>query len=44
LIINGKPVFFCCKGCLAEAKAHPEQTLAAFEKLMAQVRSGTLKK
>jgi uncharacterized protein (TIGR02231 family) len=43
-IINGKPVFFCCKGCEAEAKAHPEQTLTAFEKLMNQVKGGAPKK
>jgi uncharacterized protein (TIGR02231 family) len=42
-IINGKPVFVCCKGCEAEAKAHPEQTLAAFEKLMSAIKGGAKK-
>src|SRR5262249_44064097 len=33
MMIKDRPVFFCCKGCESEAKAHPDQTLAAFEKL-----------
>jgi uncharacterized protein (TIGR02231 family) len=41
MVIKGQPVFFCCKGCEAEAKAHPDQTLAAFEKLMSR-RKGTV--
>ena len=43
LMIGNRPVFVCCKGCLAEAKAHPDQTLAALDKLMARVRAAAKK-
>jgi uncharacterized protein (TIGR02231 family) len=43
-VINGKTVFFCCKGCEAEAKAHPEQTMAEFEKLMSRTKAEATKK
>jgi uncharacterized protein (TIGR02231 family) len=43
-VIKGQPVFFCCKGCQAEARAHPDQTLAAFQKLMDRVKPGAPKK
>jgi hypothetical protein len=33
VILDGKAVFLCCKGCEEEAREHPEQTLAAVEKL-----------
>jgi uncharacterized protein (TIGR02231 family) len=36
-VIKGQPVFLCCKGCLAEAKAHPDETLVSFQKLMARM-------
>jgi hypothetical protein len=39
LMIGNRPAFFCCKGCLAEAKAHPEQTLATLDKLLARVKA-----
>src|SRR5439155_14712912 len=29
VILEGKPVFLCCKGCEEEAREHPGQTLAA---------------
>ncbi len=29
--LNGRPVFLCCKGCEAEAKADPEATLKKLE-------------
>jgi uncharacterized protein (TIGR02231 family) len=35
-VIKGQPVFLCCRGCEAEARAHPEETLASFVKLMAR--------
>jgi membrane fusion protein, copper/silver efflux system len=35
LILNGEPVFLCCKGCEQEAKEHPEETLRAAERLRA---------
>jgi uncharacterized protein (TIGR02231 family) len=34
-VIKGQPVFLCCRGCLTEARTHPEETLARFQKLMA---------
>jgi uncharacterized protein (TIGR02231 family) len=40
-MIKGQPVFLCCKGCVAEARAHPDETLAQLQKLMA--RMGTKK-
>ena len=33
LTIDGKPVFLCCKGCIAEAQADPARTLARVEEL-----------
>ncbi|HKI33624.1 MAG TPA: mucoidy inhibitor MuiA family protein [Gemmataceae bacterium] len=36
-IVKGQPVFLCCKGCVAEARAHPDETLAQFQKLMARM-------
>jgi uncharacterized protein (TIGR02231 family) len=35
--IKGQPVFLCCKGCEAEARAHPDETLAQLQKLMARM-------
>jgi hypothetical protein len=35
--IKGQPVFLCCKGCVAEANSHPEQTLAQLQKLRARM-------
>lgn len=32
--VKGQPVFVCCKGCEAEAKAHPDETLLQFQRLM----------
>jgi hypothetical protein len=34
--VQGRPVFLCCKGCEEEARDHPEQVLAALEKLKAR--------
>jgi hypothetical protein len=33
--IEGQPVFLCCDGCEEEARAHPDQTLAAVRRLKA---------
>ncbi len=33
LLLNGQPVFLCCKGCEAEARARPEKTLATVREL-----------
>lgn len=32
--VKGQPVFVCCKGCEAEAKAHPDEALLQFQQLM----------
>lgn len=32
--VKGQPVFVCCKGCEAEAKAHPDETLLQFQRLL----------
>jgi hypothetical protein len=37
VVIKDKPVFLCCKGCVAEAKAHPDETLVQFQQLMARL-------
>jgi uncharacterized protein (TIGR02231 family) len=34
VMLKDKPVFVCCKGCIAEAKAHPDETLVQLRKLM----------
>jgi uncharacterized protein (TIGR02231 family) len=39
VMIKGRPVFLCCKGCEAEARAHPEQTVSALDKLMTRLKS-----
>jgi uncharacterized protein (TIGR02231 family) len=36
-MIKGQPVFLCCKGCVAEARTHPDETLAQHQKLMARM-------
>jgi len=33
ITLHGTPVFLCCKGCVDEAKQHPEKTLETVEKL-----------
>ena len=33
LVLDGKPVFICCKGCGNDAKANPKETLTKVEKL-----------
>ena len=37
LMLKGQPVFLCCKGCEAEAKAHPDETLLKVQNLMTRV-------
>lgn len=43
LELEGKPVFLCCKGCVAKARANPTATLAAVEALK-KAREQELKK
>jgi hypothetical protein len=33
VMIKDKPVFLCCKGCVKNAKSHPDETLAKVEEL-----------
>jgi uncharacterized protein (TIGR02231 family) len=43
-VIKDRPVFFCCKGCQAEARAHPDEALAQLEKLQARLKAGAAAK
>ncbi|HYT91969.1 MAG TPA: mucoidy inhibitor MuiA family protein [Gemmataceae bacterium] len=36
-MIKGQPVFLCCRGCVAEARTHPDQTLTMLQKLKARM-------
>jgi membrane fusion protein, copper/silver efflux system len=38
VIVQGSPVFLCCKGCEEEARDHPDQTLATLQKLKSRPR------
>ncbi len=35
-MVKGQPVFLCCKGCVTEARNHPDDTLVQLQKLMAR--------
>jgi Cu(I)/Ag(I) efflux system membrane fusion protein len=35
IVLKGRPVFLCCKGCEGKARANPDQTLAEVERLKA---------
>lgn len=37
--VKGQPVFVCCKGCEAEAKANPDAALLQFQQLMKRVNA-----
>ncbi|MBI2808927.1 MAG: DUF4139 domain-containing protein [Planctomycetes bacterium] len=37
LMIKGQPVFLCCRGCQAEALAHPDDTLLKVQNLMSRM-------
>ena len=39
VVCKGTPVFLCCKGCEAEARANPDQTLVMLDKLMTRLKS-----
>ncbi len=43
LVIQGQPVFLCCKGCQKQALANPDRTLARVEELKAKVKAGAPK-
>jgi hypothetical protein len=36
VVLNGRPVFLCCKGCARKALADPDRTLAKVEQLKAR--------
>ncbi len=38
-MIRGQPVFLCCKGCAAEAQAHPDDTLLKVQNLMSRLNT-----
>jgi membrane fusion protein, copper/silver efflux system len=40
ILLDGQPVFLCCKGCEAQAREHPARTLARLAELKAGVRTG----
>ena len=37
LMLKNQPVFLCCKGCEAEARAHPDETLLKVQNLMSRL-------
>jgi hypothetical protein len=36
VMLNGQPVFLCCKSCVKDAEEHPDQTLAKARELKAK--------
>jgi uncharacterized protein (TIGR02231 family) len=44
MMIKGQPVFFCCKGCQSQARAHPDDTLTMLEQLRARLKTAAPKK
>jgi hypothetical protein len=38
-VVKGTPVFLCCKGCEAEARSHPDETLSKLQQLLARMRA-----
>ena len=41
LMVKGQPVFLCCRGCIAEAQAHPDRALARVRQLKARAKDKT---
>jgi len=37
IMLKNQPVFLCCKGCEAEARAHPDETLLKVQNLMSRM-------
>ena len=37
IMVKNQPVFLCCKGCEAEARAHPDETLLKVQNLMSRM-------
>jgi hypothetical protein len=40
IMVKNQPVFLCCKGCEAETKAHPDETLVKVQNLKDRSASG----
>jgi hypothetical protein len=40
VVLQGQPVFLCCKGCIEEAREHPERALAKLKKGAPQPPAG----
>jgi uncharacterized protein (TIGR02231 family) len=36
-MVKGQPVFLCCQTCVKRARSHPDETLAALQKMMANM-------
>ncbi len=43
VMIQGKPVFLCCKNCEEESRDDPEKTLATVERLKAKVKNAKVR-
>jgi uncharacterized protein (TIGR02231 family) len=39
IVLKGQPVFLCCRGCEAEARAHPDETLLKVQNLMSRMNA-----
>ncbi len=39
VMCKGQPVFVCCRGCEADAKANPDATLARCQRILARVKA-----
>ena len=39
VVLDGKPAFVCCKGCVKQAQADPKKTLARVAELQSQTRN-----
>jgi uncharacterized protein (TIGR02231 family) len=39
VMVKGRPVFLCCKGCEKRAQTHPDETLAQLDKLMSKAQA-----
>ena len=44
VILKDQPVFLCCKACIEEAQAHPDQTISRIENFKARARDKKLTK
>ena len=40
VMAKNQPLFVCCKGCEAEVKAHPDEAILQFQRLIQRVNAG----